>query len=206
MVNLKNKKPSSSLPIFVVTGLINIALSQTGCMPEQQSSSDSTSLATANTENENANNSQSAELLFRKIFVNEAELEQIKPHKVECPNDQSKGKPRICIQICHVPPGNPQEAKDKVIPLQALNAHLNHGPDHLEDRDYLGKCAAPIDPVQPTDPAQLADPTQPSDQAEPTIDPSQPSDLAVIPLWCQSYIEIDSNCDGYDDVTGDPLL
>ena len=37
------------------------------------------------------------------------------------------------VQICHVPPGNPEKEKDKCINKDSVPAHLNHG-------DRLGPC------------------------------------------------------------------
>ncbi len=71
-----------------------------------------------------------------KIAVEEATVQDLIPHKVACPS-QKNGKhiEQICIQICHVPPGNPDNSHDKVLPLSAIKAHLGHG-------DYLGFCDA----------------------------------------------------------------
>ena len=41
------------------------------------------------------------------------------------------------IRICHVPPGNPNNAMTKCLPISAIPAHLGHG-------DYLGECGATI--------------------------------------------------------------
>lgn len=71
-----------------------------------------------------------------KVALEDATVEDLVPHKVACPS-QKKGKhqEQICIQICHVPPGNPENSHDKVLPLEAIKAHLGHG-------DYLGLCGA----------------------------------------------------------------
>jgi hypothetical protein len=162
------------------------------------------------------------------------------------------GQPAICISICHVPPGNPAAAKNKIIPLQALRAHLNHGAASHEETDYLGACdntesdsssSAPTDSsstasqdpnstatstgdnaitsgststsadpgltggtTQPTDPTQTTSTpdTQPTDSSQTSSSPT--SSDSTIPLWCQAYVGIDNNCDGFDDLTGDPLL
>lgn len=71
-----------------------------------------------------------------KIAVEEATVQDLIPHKVACPSQKNgKHQEQICIQICHVPPGNPDNSHDKVLPLSAIKAHLGHG-------DYLGRCDA----------------------------------------------------------------
>ena len=64
-----------------------------------------------------------------------------------CPADPDKTEPLECgcgnpetpeceeedVVICHVPPGNPNNAKTKTLPASAIPAHLAHG-------DYLGPC------------------------------------------------------------------
>lgn len=75
-----------------------------------------------------------------KIVVEEATVEDLIPHKVACPSQKNgKHQEQICIQVCHVPPGNPENSHDKVLPLSAIKAHLGHG-------DYLGLCGASTEP------------------------------------------------------------
>lgn len=40
------------------------------------------------------------------------------------------------ITICHIPPGNPENAHSITISINALNAHLAHG-------DAIGECNQP---------------------------------------------------------------
>lgn len=40
------------------------------------------------------------------------------------------------VTICHVPPGNPNNAYPITISINALNAHLAHG-------DVIGDCSSP---------------------------------------------------------------
>lgn len=71
-----------------------------------------------------------------KIGVEDATVQDLIPHKVACPSQKNGNhQDQICIQICHVPPGNPDNSHDKVLPLSAIKAHLGHG-------DYLGRCDA----------------------------------------------------------------
>lgn len=54
--------------------------------------------------------------------------------KTNCPSDitlAADGK----ISICHLPPGNPENAQDLEVAPAALDAHLSHG-------DWLGSCTA----------------------------------------------------------------
>jgi hypothetical protein len=43
------------------------------------------------------------------------------------------GRGNVKVQICHVPPGNPDNAHTIVVGEPAVPAHLAHG-------DYLGEC------------------------------------------------------------------
>jgi hypothetical protein len=154
-----------------------------------------------------ANQSESSELsslAMQKIYVSEAYLEQIKPNKADCPQEKSHNSTKICIRICHVPPGNSSEAHIKVIPLEALSAHLNHGHNNLEDQDYLGDCLKDV----PMDlaPIDITNGTITDGTTDSGTDVTTGSVTDVIPLWCQAYIDVDQNCDGYNDLTGDPLL
>ncbi len=47
-------------------------------------------------------------------------------------NDDKGGK----IVICHIPPGNPANAHDIEVSINALQAHLDHG-------DVIGGCEQP---------------------------------------------------------------
>ena len=54
--------------------------------------------------------------------------------KTNCPSDitlDTTGK----IDICHLPPGNPNNGQDLNVAVSALDAHLSHG-------DWLGTCTA----------------------------------------------------------------
>jgi hypothetical protein len=217
-----NKKRS----YLIVFGLLSFAVLQTGCLPDGKSNVSSEVISAQATSNLESDTSQNAITAMQKIYVDEAVLEDIKPHKVECHQRASAHKQQICIQICHVPPGNPVAAQSKVIPLQALKAHLSHGNNETPaDGDYLGLCSSEeVDdsantvenetPVVEETPVMLEDP--PIDNSADTVTSTTPSTDTTtnnttdtssnIPIWCQAYIDIDNNCDGYDDITGDPLL
>jgi hypothetical protein len=45
----------------------------------------------------------------------------------------ARAEQREQIQICHIPPGNPDKARTIVVDVDALPAHLAHG-------DYFGGC------------------------------------------------------------------
>jgi hypothetical protein len=220
----------------------NILLSlfiQMGCSPNNDSGlSNELSLEELSSlTNQNSENSLDTD---QRIYLYKANLEQIKPHKSECSQSEKTGseintgnspsvenndtrhshgnndktkKARIYIEICHVPPGNPAAAHKKIIPLQALRAHLKHGHHNDDDndnenqeRDYLGPCANGNNEDEIDDGDLVDEVIPPADTTIPPADTTIPPADNVIPLWCQAYLDIDANCDGYDDVTGDPLL
>src|SRR5690606_16875962 len=62
--------------------------------------------------------------LNAKINLDTAAYEQVSEYVYECQGG------KLCVPICHRPPGHPMNAKTKELPLQASRAHLGHG-------DYL---------------------------------------------------------------------
>jgi hypothetical protein len=158
------------------------------------------------------------ESFLGKIKLDTASIDDLRVYEAECPGNGKKDK-KICITICHVPPGNPANARSKVLPLQAIKAHLGHG-------DYLGDCGGqpPVDPDPTATPEPTADPTPtpvdnpgddvgnpsptPETTPEPTESPSPAPDdtddgLDVIPEWCKPFVEFDMDCDGFNDNTGE---
>lgn len=152
---------------------------------------------------------------FEKILIDEAVIEDIAAHKAECPSNSAK-KQQICIQVCHVPPGNPAAAHSKVLPLQAIKAHLGHG-------DYLGLCESddnsggeeevPPEEEEPVEEEPGTEEPSPEPTPSPTPSPSPspspsptPTPTPEIPLWCQPFISLDADCDGYIDEDGMPYL
>lgn len=173
--------------------------------------------------------SQTDSALMNKVLFDEAVLEQIVPHRADCPSSTANsGHVKVCIRICHIPPGNANAAREKVLPIEAMKAHVGHG-------DYLGSCQS--SGVGTTDPEQTTDPTAPEETPTQTTDPTvpgetptvpeeptdsdSPSDVSDvftpvageetgggnstsdIPLWCEPFVDKDANCDGVDDVSGE---
>lgn len=64
--------------------------------------------------------------------------EEIEAVAEDCPAESDK--PR-CVVICHVPPRNPRRAKTLMMPLPALQAHLNYGSDQHNHHDFVGPCS-----------------------------------------------------------------
>jgi hypothetical protein len=52
---------------------------------------------------------------------------------IACPDDPSSD----CVQMCHVPPGNPNAAHTVTVGIPSLKAHFKN---HSEPSDYLGAC------------------------------------------------------------------
>lgn len=209
---------------FLLALPVALSLSLAGCETGSQGVS---ALST-----EGAPYSQTEPALVNKVLFDEAVLEQIVPHRVDCPaNDANSGREKVCIRICHIPPGNVGAAREKVLPIAAMRAHVGHG-------DYLGSCqsseggtADPTDPTAPTDPtvpdetpADTMEPTAPEETPTETTDPTAPdsssdvSDVFTpvpggetedgnstsdIPLWCEPFADKDANCDGIDDSSGE---
>ncbi len=124
-----------------------------------------------------------------KISLDEAYLDQMEPYIFECKHRT------LCVQICHRPPGNPENSKTLDLPLQATVAHLNHGGEH-EDKDYIGPCdASSGGPAAATG----------DDTTDDTTDDTAGGG-STVPLWCQAFLSIDANCDGLNDQTGFPYL
>lgn len=116
-----------------------------------------------------------------KVSLDEATYEQVEPFVSPCQGN------KLCVQICHRPPGNPENGHSKQLPLAATKAHLGHG-------DYLGSCSP-----EDTDPDGDNGTVNDDDDAGP-VDNDDP------PTWCELYHDIDSDCDGYHDETGESLF
>lgn len=209
------------LSLLAIAMQFTLACVQEGSSENQTLNSEATGVI------DGATNSSDALQVLAKILVDEAEIEDLALHKVQC--KLKKDESKICIEICHLPPGNPENGKDMVIPLEALKAHLNHGSDHHLDKDFLGKCQVEvvIDPIveEPvvTDPVVI-DPiveepvvTDPATDVPVVVDPvleepvvDVPEDGTVVtqpvPNWCLPFVELDNNCDGIVDATGEPLF
>lgn len=144
----------------------------------------------------------------QKIYLNEADFEQVAGYVTVC-----QGK-KICISLCHRPPGNPRNARHRVLPLSATAAHLRHGgPDH--PRDYLGECLSEDmgegdvdEPAEEPTEDPTEDVNEEEDECEMEDPPEDSSEEAPeeIPLWCQEVFARDVDCDGIDDETGELLF
>ncbi|HEX4923722.1 MAG TPA: hypothetical protein VFV50_06535 [Bdellovibrionales bacterium] len=145
-----------------------------------------------------------------RVYFEQASLADIVPHKVDCPaSARADGREKICIQICHVPPGNPSAAHDKTLPIAAMKAHLGHG-------DYLGLCDAgdmeepPVDdePGEGTDDGAGGETGGGTDvgTGDGADDGTGDGTEGETPLWCEPYVDVDSDCDGIVDSTEEPYF
>lgn len=159
------------------------------------------------------NNSQDNQLSqSMKVSIDEATLEQVKDYVHECHGN------KLCVQICHRPPGNPSNSKTMSLPLAATKAHLNHGGESHSEKDYLGPCHADDDSEdQSGDTDTNTDGDQTGGDTDGGVDSDTGSDTGVgagdgsgsqeeVPLWCQPIHDLDSDCDGFDDSTGEALI
>ena len=144
------------------------------------------------------------------INVVDATPDELAPHLLEC---HGKNAGKICVQICHRPPGNPANSKTLILPLKASLKHLHHGGPHHETKDTLGPCEdlqTDVDPVivedeSETDPGTGTGSTDPGTVDTTVIGDDGIASYADAPIWCQAYYGIDNNCDGVDNFTGLPL-
>ena len=135
------------------------------------------------------------------------------------PNDHSKKGPQsnktatlklVCVKICHIPPGNPNQRKEMVIPITAIWAHLNHGGKH-KHHDHIGGCSQTPESIlneepetdSTTDTGSGSNSGAISDDLSAETEPTVQSEL---PLWCLENIERDADCDGIIDSTGEPIF
>lgn len=129
-----------------------------------------------------------------------------------------KDKGNICVSICHRPPGNPQNSKTLVLPLQATLAHLKHG--HSSHPDTIGVCGenneGGDDEGGTSGGSSDGESTSGggsddggasgggSDDGSVSGGGSVDGGEVTIPPWCRH--DIDSDCDGFHDETGESLL
>jgi hypothetical protein len=106
--------------------------------------------------------------------------------------NSANAKPEDKVVICHVPPGNPENAHTITVSENALKGHLDNN-GKLHGLDYYGECKTdePTDPTteptdNPTDPTETATPTDNPTTDTPTTDvPATP----VTPIW-----SVDQSC------------
>jgi hypothetical protein len=152
---------------------------------------------------------------YQKVLFDQAVVEQIAPHKADCPSSERSSKnAKVCIRICHIPPGNPKAARQKILPIQAMRAHVGHG-------DFLGPCedgGSGLPPsgevpegggnpsqeeYPPTEATPVPGESAPEATPTPSPPPSGEQSGGQVPKWCADFIQIDSNCDGINDSTGE---
>jgi len=61
---------------------------------------------------------------------------------VATPATQAQGRGQEKVTICHIPPGNPDNAHEITVGAPAVPAHLAHG-------DTLGECGVVVPPDDP---------------------------------------------------------
>lgn len=135
-----------------------------------------------------------------KVLLSDATFDEM----AEVVSDCHGKSPQLCVEICHRPPGNPDNSSTKLLPLKASMKHLSHGGSH-EEGDYLGSCddstTGSID-----DESDNGDNASADDLGEETPEGNDDETTTTIPEWCKPVFEIDQNCDGYEDDTGIPLF
>lgn len=77
------------------------------------------------------------------------------------------------VTICHVPPGNPENAHTITIDSHALKAHLGENEQGLHGGDYYGECQSNPKPTPAPTPTPTATPSAtPQSTPEPTATPT----------------------------------
>ncbi len=159
-----------------------------------------------------SSNSAGDAVSMQKIYVDQAMLEQIAPHKKECKGSNANQK--VCVEICHRPPGNPQKGKSKIMPLAAINGHGCGGNKNSHDSDYMGPCHSEDDDSgddgssddSSNDNGSSDDDSSDDQQGGGDTGGGGGSTSGEIPAWCVPYVNIDANCDGVIDSNGEPYL
>lgn len=128
----------------------------------------------------------------RVVSLMKANSQDITDHRVEC---RGKDAGKVCVEICHRPPGNPANSKTMILPLPAVFAHLKHGnstqPDTLGSCEFSEGGGAHPGEGDPGDgyPGE-------GDHEDENDDGEDEGDL---PVWCEENLDIDADCDGFDD-------
>ena len=120
----------------------------------------------------------------QKVTLLSSTADELVDYVVDC---RGKAKMRICVVICHRPPGDPWNSKSLILSLKAALNHLDHGD---LARDYLGVCDG--------------------DNAEILEEPGDENDTGEggsgeVPVWCAENIAVDADCDGIADESGQPI-
>lgn len=153
-------------------------------------------------------------------------------HKKKKYKDRHKRKKKqIKVRICHMPPGNPANARTLIVGLPAIIAHLRHGcGKKRKHHDYMGPCIGdPPDAGEEPNDGQIGDDGDGSSDEDNGTDDGSTDDGGTtdeggdtdggstddggttdegggdLPVWCQRNIEIDADCDGFHDETGESL-
>lgn len=146
--------------------------------------------------------------ISHKSSVQYGSLDDLLEAQVECKGHSDQ----ICVEICHRPPGNPENEKTRTLPISALTAHLSHGGSHHNDHDYLGPCESDTSDDDPdividdpdynggndeTPDEEGSNDESPNDESG--DDPLNDGYGTDIPTWCEPFYDVDQNCDGYND-------
>ncbi len=256
---------AESDPITVMKALPDeVAQYQVNCPSDSSTNSDEEAKSTNDSDDRSEEVEKDKKCKDKKDQSNKGKSN--KNHKYTKMDHHKKNNSKVCIAICHRPPGNPENAKSKVLPLEAIVAHLNHGNSkHHVHRDTLGYCdntdenseqnngdtndSSSNDDTGSSDDGNSNDDTggngeqTPDDSGdsnsnddtgasddgisnddttgndEQTPDDSGDSnsnddtgasddvmDYDNIPSWCEANYDIDRNCDGIIDETGENLF
>ncbi|GIL16282.1 MAG: hypothetical protein BroJett040_00330 [Oligoflexia bacterium] len=182
---------------LLLIGSVAVSMGLIGCNQDGQSGANQQVLS-------ELNGSQGQGLTTLKVSLDQATLEQVSDYVFECHGN------KLCVQICHRPPGDPTNSKTMLLPLAATKTHLHHGGDTHDEKDYLGTCDV-------EDGGSVDGAVDAGADTSTSVDSGTGTDANVdtgtgiapgeeVPLWCQSIVELDSNCDGFDDSTGQALL
>ena len=118
-----------------------------------------------------------------------------------CPIESGRD---FCVVICHIPPGNPKNAKSLLIPHQAVEAHINHGGENHKHHDYVGNCDEIPESTDNICKGNSKN-CSPVDDEDSTDSVDNDEYNNEVPMFCDPLFITDLDCDGLNDDSMEPI-
>lgn len=208
--------------LFMISGIATLCLSFIACNGSEKAAID--------VSHEDSLSASSSDASATPRSIAKASVKDIEDNLAPCNSRKDKGK--ICVYVCHRPPGNPANSKTMILPLSSTLAHLKHG--HSLQPDTVGLCGGSDDNGDhdggESDDEDDEDSgsttggstaggsgtggsTSGGDESggsssgganggETAGGSTSGGGTVTIPDWCLTKYEYDKNCDGFDDDTG----
>ena len=151
---------------------------------------------------------------FEIVYLKEVS-NYIQDFSHNCPLESNKAD---CVTICHVPPGNPSNRKNLIIPAAAVRAHIKHGGPHHNHHDFIGSCSQILiddcaaeyeDDCNSSNnnnqDQSLEDNESNNGSPDDELDNNEQAPSEDEPIYCEPTFENDLDCDGFDDKTDAPI-